>query len=281
MGELIQLGEIVKEQTKIVPSKNSSLDRTCPICGKEVPPIKVELPWKTMMVPGRCECEKEEARRQEELEERRQKRIRTERIFNTSMLGPRFAECTFDNWKPRLGSEKAYEASIEYVKNWHERRKTGEGLIMYGSPGNGKSHLAAAITNSLLAREYTVIFANVPNLLLRIRATFDSKKETQSEIMNALQLADLLVLDDAGAEKWSNWVETTLYSIVNSRYNNRLPIIVTSNLKLPELKEAVGYRTFDRLIEVCPIIENTAPSYRVEIASQRARKIRSKKMRGA
>jgi len=263
-------------------STNLSLDRTCPICGKEVPPIEVELPWKTMMIPGRCECEKEEARKQEELEERRQKRIRIERLFNISMLGPRFAECTFDNWKPRPGSEKAYEASIEYVKNWHERNKTGEGLIMYGSPGNGKSHLGAAITNSLLARENTVIFANVPNLLLRIQATFGtSNKETQSEIMNALQLADLLVLDDAGAEKWSNWVETTLYSIVNSRYNNRLPIIVTSNLELTELKEAVGYRTFDRLLEVCPIIENTASSYRVEIASQRARKIRSKKMRGA
>jgi DNA replication protein DnaC len=254
---------------------NSSLDRTCPICGENIPPIEIELPWKTMMVPGRCECEKEEARKQEELEERRQKRIRIERLFNISMLGPRFAECTFDNWKHRPGSEKAYEASIDYVKNWHEKRKTGEGLIMYGSPGNGKSHLGAAIANSLLATENTVIFANVPNLLLRIQATFGaSKKETQSEIMNVLQLADLLILDDAGAEKWSSWVETTLYSIINSRYMARLPVIITSNLGISELKDAVGYRTFDRLIETCPIIENTASSYRVEIASQRAKKIK-------
>ena len=93
--------------------------------------------------------------------------------------------------------------------------------------------------------------------------------------MNALQMADLLILDDAGAEKWSSWVETTLYSIINSRYMARLPVIITSNLDLVELKEAVGYRTFDRLIETCPIIENTASSYRVEIASQRAKKIKN------
>lgn len=266
----------MKEQTKkIVSTTNSSLDRTCPICGENVPPIEVELPWKTMIVPGRCQCEIEEARRQEELEERRQKRIRIERLFNISMLGPRFAECTFNNWKHRPGSEKAYEACVDYVKNWHSKRTTGEGLIIYGTPGNGKSHLAAAIANSLLARENTVISANVPNLLLRIQATFDSKKETQSEIMNALQMADLLILDDAGAEKWSSWVETTLYSIINSRYMARLPVIITSNLDLVELKEAVGYRTFDRLIETCPIIENTASSYRVEIASQRAKKIKN------
>lgn len=230
-----------------------------------------------MRIPGRCECEIEEARKQEQLLEQQQKRIRIERLFSASMLGQRFAECTFDNWIARPGAQMTFETCIDYVKSWDDKRQVGNGLIIYGTPGNGKSHLSAAIANSLLAREYAVIFANVPELLNRIRATFGGNaRETSADIMSTLQAADLLILDDAGAEKWSDWVESTLYSIINSRYMNRAPVILTSNLELTELADAIGGRTFDRLLECCTIVENLASSYRVEFARKRALQIKAR-----
>jgi len=91
------------------------------------------------------------------------------------------------------------------------------------------------------------------------------RKSLILEIMKTLTQADLLVLDDAGAEKCTQWTEPTLYTIIDERYTNKRSIIVTTNAGLEELEQKIGFRAMDRLLEVCAIVENEGTSYRQEV----------------
>ncbi|MGG0260698.1 ATP-binding protein, partial [Bacillus mycoides] len=111
---------------------------------------------------------------------------------------------------------------------------------------------------------------SVPELLQRIRSTFNSEnKENESQIMRALLECDLLVLDDIGAEKATEWVEEKIFNIIDGRYRKEMPTLYTSNLKPKEMLQQVGKRSYDRMVETSLTIENKATSYRREIAKQR------------
>jgi DNA replication protein DnaC len=80
------------------------------------------------------------------------------------------------------------------------------------------------------------------------------------------------VLDDLGAERHTDWVEEFIYNIIDELYVNKKPLLVNTNLRIDGIINQVGERTFDRLIEMCRIIESDAPSYRVKIAMTRRQK---------
>jgi DNA replication protein DnaC len=114
----------------------------------------------------------------------------------------------------------------------------------------------------------------VPSLLKTIQATWDEDiGVTEHGLIQALISADLVVLDDAGAEKWSEWSEATLYYVIDERYRWKRPVIVTSNCSLEELESRVGARAFDRLIETCVLVENRATSYRRETSRKRLKEV--------
>lgn len=219
----------------------------------------------------RCQCEFEREEQRQKQDEAARSRLKAERLFRESMLNERFKSSTLSRWIQRSGTENIHNAAVSYLKNWDYHRTNGEGLLLFGNAGCGKSHLAAAIVNELLTDGKLGVFANVPDLLEKIRDTFNGNGSKQ-EIMSTLQRADLLVLDDAGAEKWSDWVEQTLYSVINGRYNNKKPIIITTNCSLQQLEAQIGFRAFDRIIETCLLVECKASSYRREIARERLKR---------
>lgn len=129
------------------------------------------------------------------------------------------------------------------------------GLFLTGPVGTGKTHLAACLVNELVSREVRVLFGNVLDLLGRLRRSYDGDaQEEEWRILDELATVPLLVIDDLGKEKVSEWVEQTLYRIVDMRYRDNRPLVVTSNFILSELEkryQEVGPALVSRLAEMC------------------------------
>ncbi len=235
---------------------------------------------KTVVQPS-CDCEVEALEKSVREAEKRSENRRIEKLFSISKMGSRLEGSTFDNFKSRAGAGRAFVESKRFVDEFD--RNQGIGLMMFGTPGSGKSHLAAAITHELLAKEKSVVFQAVPELLERIRSTFNKNaKESEQQIMKALQSCDLLVLDDIGSERVTGWVYEIFFRIVDGRYRNERPIVYTSNLTPKELELRFSEfedghnleseqtpRILDRITETSDFIKVTASSYRKELAKMR------------
>ncbi len=134
-------------------------------------------------------------------------------------------------------------------------------LVMLGGYGSGKTHLAAAIANQALALGQRVLFVIVPDLLDYLRSAYAPTSETGLDArMEAIRDVPLLVLDDLGAHHSTPWAQEKLFQIINHRYNNRLPTVVTSNQRIEELDPRVTSRLADP--ELSQVYELLAPDFR-------------------
>lgn len=245
----------------------------CPVCGKEKVWRVVDLFGSKFKGVIMCQCEVDLEEEEKRRQEAKEKQDRIERIMAMSNLGERFARASFDSWLHDPKTESCYEAVKQYADSFD--KTVTDGLCIYGAPGNGKSHLAAALVHSVVKKGHTAVFIEVPDLFAKIKATYndDSDGISESKILSALSKCDLLVLDDAGAEKPSVWVQEKFYQIINARYKNQLPLVITTNTKdMAGLEDVIGFRSYDRVLEMCRPLKNNGESYRRNIAVQRLRK---------
>lgn len=141
----------------------------------------------------------------------------------------------------------------EYIAELDDQLGAGRGLWLYGETGTGKTTLAMLVAKAALAEGRTVAVYGLPELLARIRRTYDADKEADSytAFFDRLVSVELLYLDDLGAEKRTEWVLEQLYAIVNRRYESERSVIVTTNLPHEQLEDQIGQRTVSRLHQLC------------------------------
>lgn len=172
-------------------------------------------------------------------------------IREKSNLGARFSTRTFDTFDTDSGDREAFDKCMAYAKCLIVDMQTDKnGLLLTGSTGIGKTHLAAAIANKAIDSGIVTIFSTFSDLLKAERDSMNGGKS----MLNKYKDVPLLVIDDLGKEKQSEWVNEVLYQIVNHRYEAMLPIIITTNLTMKELYNTIDHAVFGRLVEMCEVV---------------------------
>ena len=139
-------------------------------------------------------------------------------------------------------------------------------LILLGEPGTGKTHLAASIANHRRASGQSAYFVVVPDFLDYLRATYGPDSTVSyDKLFEAIRTAPLLVLDDLGAHFSTPWAQEKLYQLLNFRYNDKLPTVVTTNLSWDQIEPRLRSRMLDERLGVA--IEIKAPPFRLASGS--------------
>ena len=233
---------------------------TCLYCGNKLYKQGFKSPFKDFISfwsqdYQRCECDQskkywleyevEQARKQQEEEERERRaayQVKVEKLFSQSQLGERFKNRIFENYQVTPEKQEAYNTTLKYATKFDQYKKAGTGLIISGTYGTGKSHLAAAITIKLINQGVPVIFGTMINLLDKIKESYGKRKigETEGDLVEMYSKVDLLVIDDLGKGKLTDWVLEKLYLIINNRYENNLPLVITSNYNIEGLTDRLS-----------------------------------------
>jgi DNA replication protein DnaC len=237
--------------------KSNLAEETCAICGGSG--------WKIVEregISGAEKCECVNAGRAGRLEER-------------ANIPPLYAKASHENFVASDSRESLRQAvnDVRVYINGYPFQVDKPGLLLAGPPGSGKTHLAVAALRGLMAKGFEGVFFDFQSLLNRIRSGYDQGSGTMDrEAYKAALDAQILLLDDLGAHRITDWVEDTVTSIVTHRCNNRKATIVTTNLDEREpsvryhspteeavhgkysLLERIGRRAWSRLFEMCKVI---------------------------
>lgn len=216
---------------------------------------RIEVLGKTMEPRCMCACQTVDYKRREQERKHREFLDMVARNRSIGLPDPQLRTHTFEN---DLGyNPKQVQIARQYVQNWEEFRKDSTGLLLWGNVGTGKSFLAGCIANALLDKGVRVIMTNFTRLLNKLTDLHAGDRNACIDSFNAYPL---MIIDDLGVERNSEFAREQVFSIIDSRYRSQLPMIVTTNLTLEELKnpsDLARSRIYDRILERCmPIMVN-------------------------
>lgn len=228
-------------------------------------------------VPCICRCQQEANEKAAEKERKTEQRIQLEKLRNYSLMDKQFYICAFENFKIDQYNKDIYTIAINYCNEWTRMKKENVGMTLMGPVGIGKSYLSFCIANRLIRKNVPTIAISSINIINKIYESYGKfGQEGEVAIINKLRNADLLVLDDLGAEHSSkNGKEKQIiYSIIDSRIRTKKPMIITTNLNKEQLRDKlIGVdgvdRTFDRLLAACPVIEIEGKSRRMDEGNEK------------
>lgn len=190
-----------------------------------------------------------------------QEETRLQKLFQAAKIPKRYAGKRLSDFEAKY-QETAWELATRYVNRYEElKSQPKNGLCFVGPTGTGKTHLAYGILHSLAAAGVPCLCGSVPELMDMLRP-----REQNTDVQDRIEILkniDVVVLDDLGAERSTDWVTERLYVILNARYSEMLPTIVTTNLGMDQLERLPGWgRIVSRLFEMCHLIRVDGADYR-------------------
>ena len=225
---------------------------------------QLDLMGKKQLVRCVCRCQSEAAQRAQEARKAMELRDRVARYRSVGMTDASLRAAVFEN--DRFGGHEV-EVARRYVQHWEQMRRQALGLVLWGPVGSGKTFLAAAIANALLDKGVSVMMTSFGRILGGMPGIATGEQNRYIDSFNAF---DLLVIDDLGAERETEYVSELIYTIIDARYRARLPLILTTNLKLADMKNPkslVKQRIYSRVLERCVPLNVSRHKIRQENAS--------------
>ena len=215
--------------------------------------------------PAECDCQREAA------EKRRTHLEAVERLKQRGFTNPAMREWTFDNDNGKCPQMKHARS---YVECWEQMKAENIGLLLWGKVGTGKSYFAGCIANALMEREIAVCMTNFALILNDLAASFKDRNEYISRLCSF----PLLILDDFGMERGTEYGLEQVYNVIDSRYRSNKPLIVTTNLTLEELQhpeDTAHARIYDRLLEMCSPVRFTGENFRKATAQEKMKRLKT------
>ncbi|MEY8230181.1 ATP-binding protein [Oscillospiraceae bacterium 50-16] len=219
-----------------------------------------------ILVATICDCAKEAEERRRKEEEYQRDMDKIQRLRLGSLMDSKFREATFQQAKHNV---RNLQLCRRYAENFDEMMAKNQGLLFYGNVGTGKTFSAACIANYLLDRKVSTVMTSFIKIIGSASLT---NREEAMNFTDRLNRAKLLIIDDLGAERGTDYALERVYDIIDSRYRARLPMILTTNVPIGEMMECADRRysrIYDRIFEVCYPMEFKGTSWRKAEASRR------------
>jgi len=210
---------------------------------------RIEVSEKTIEPRCMCACQTEDYDRREQERKHREFLDMVAKNRSIGLPDPGLRKHTFEN---DLGyNPKQIRMAKRYVQHWEEMQKNSTGLLLWGDVGTGKSFIAGCIANALLDKGVPVIMTNFARLLNKLT---DMYAGDRNAYIDSFKCYPLMIIDDLGVERNSEFAREQVFSVIDSRYRSELPMIVTTNLTLEELQHPEDLsrsRIYDRVLERC------------------------------
>ena len=210
---------------------------------------RIDVTGRTIEPRCLCKCQQVEQEKREHERKHREFLDIVERNRSMGLPDPAQRKHTFEN---DLGyNPKQIAMAKQYVQHWEEFLASPTGLLLWGDVGTGKSFIAGCIANALLDKGVPVIMTNFARLLNKLTDMYSGDRNAY---IDSFKRYPLMIIDDLGVERNSEFAREQVFSVIDSRYRSQLPMIVTTNLSLEELKDPTDLsrsRIYDRVLERC------------------------------
>lgn len=229
---------------------------------------KIQLAGECVTVRCICKCESEERERIQKQKDYEEEMRRIERLKVASLMDAKLKSATLKTFTQKEDNQKLYTIVKNYVDNFETFYKSNRGLLFWGTVGTGKSYAAACIANELLNRKTPVVMTS----FVKVLQVIQDNTENETEFVNRLCAARLLIIDDLGTERNTDYALEKVYNVIDSRYRTGKPLILTTNLNLQDMQmtQDIRYqRIYDRIFEMCHPVMVNGTSWRINQAKER------------
>ena len=239
-------------------SKDKIFHNECEFCGKDLKPIGLDYLYANMPLSSieyeRCDCKESKYYWNEiDLKEEKQKKRKqfeqmTRQFYIQNYINKQIQDYQFENFIITENNKKEVEIAKDFTKKCINKNQKN-GLIITGKSGVGKTHLATAILNKLTEKDMLVLMGRLILLLDVIKDTFKDFSSKEKDIIELYSKVDMLIIDDLGTERISSWALEKLYTIIENRNENKLPIIVTTRFNKESLLDRFSQSEDEELSE--------------------------------